>query len=78
MCDNNCSDDEEEDFFIVSSVLPQHLTNVQVNLKGLRVCLSGPQTAIDNRHKLDVRFAHLHECRRRVSSISELVTVADR
>ena len=51
----NCSYDKADDILTVSSLLPQHLITVQVILEGpfvvggLRVCLSGPKTAIDKR-----------------------------
>ena len=51
---DNCSYDKNDDILIVSAVLPQHLIAVEVNLTGqfvvggLRVCLSGLDTAIDN------------------------------
>ena len=50
----DCSYDDDHDILIVSSVLPQHLITVQVNLQGpfvvggLRVCLSGPETMVDD------------------------------
>ena len=50
----NCSYDRDDDILTVSSVLPQHLITVQVNLEGpfvvggLRLCLSGPNATIDN------------------------------
>jgi hypothetical protein len=50
----NCSYDKENDILIVSTVLPQHLVTVQVNLEGpfvvggLRVCLTGRETSINN------------------------------
>ena len=52
--DYNCSYDKNDDILTVSSVLPQHLITVEVNLEGpfvvggLRVCLSGPDAAIEN------------------------------
>ena len=52
--DYSCSYDKNDDILTVSSVLPQHLITVQVNLEGpfvvggLRVCLSGPYTSVEN------------------------------
>ena len=49
-----CSYEAENDILIVSTVLPQHLVTVQFNLQGpffvggLRLCLSGPETVIEN------------------------------
>ena len=51
---DNCSYDKNDDILTVSSVLPQHLITVEVNLEGpfvvggLRVCLSAPDAAIEN------------------------------
>lgn len=54
MDNDSCSYEDENDVLIVSTVLPQHLITVQVNLLGpffvggLRVCLSGPETVADD------------------------------
>ena len=54
MQDYNCSYDKSDGILIVSAVLPQHLITVEVHLEepfvvgGLRVGLSGSDTAIDN------------------------------
>ena len=50
MQDYNCSYEQDDHILVVSSVIPQHLITVQLNLEGpffvggLRVCLSGPET----------------------------------
>ena len=79
----NCSYDKDNDILIVSSVLPQHLITFQVNLDGpffvggLRVCLSGPDTAIDSgRYKVQsLDFCHFVYTPDQVLSIDAVTNI---
>ena len=81
--DYKCSYDDENDILIVSSVLPQHLITVQVNLQGpffvggLRVCLTGLETvAADGKYTVkSLDFCHFVYTRDQLLSVDPVTNI---
>ena len=78
-----CAYDKQDHILTVSSVLPQHLITVQVNLDGpfvvggLRVCLSGPDSsAVNGRYQVQsLDFCHFVYTPDQVLSINTITNI---